>query len=122
MADDGEPQSGSTWSVTEWVHVQKAGGDKVLAFAQLDPRSSGSGVREPVAPRPSPADEAELRATLQEVAPHVTDELPQNLVCDRIMGYTIEEMAPRQGIARRTVLRRLQRVLARQRDAAPPRS
>lgn len=38
MADDGEPQSGSTWSVTEWVHVQKAGGGQGAGLRPARPQ------------------------------------------------------------------------------------
>lgn len=101
--------------------AQKAGGGRVLAFAELDPEASGMAACDVPARPAAPADEEELRAVLQEVAPHVADPLLQNLVCDRIMGYTNEEIALRRGVSRRTVVRRLQGVVAKPGDGGPPR-
>lgn len=86
----------------------KAGGGKVMAFAQLEPAAPGMSVGDARSPSQGPADEADLRALLISLVPDLTDPLLQDLVCDRIMGFSIAETAGRRGISTRSVIRKLQ--------------
>lgn len=86
----------------------KSGGGTVVAFAQLDAAVAGATVGLAVAKPSGPTTEQELRDLLVALVPGLTDVFLQDLVCDRIMGFTIAEIAGRRGISVRSVIRKLQ--------------
>lgn len=89
----------------------KAGSGRVVAFADLDSSHSTPMPAWPdtIPASPSaPADEAELRRLLLSLFPSLTDPRLQDLVCDRIMGCTIGEIASNQGMTEHQVSRKLQ--------------
>ena len=89
----------------------KAGAGKVVAFADLDSSDSTHpgnwGDTFPASPN-SPADEVELRRLLLSLFPSLTDPRLQDLVCDRIMGCTIAEIASNHGMTEHQASRKLQ--------------
>lgn len=94
--------------------ARKAGGGKVLAFTDVDPPppgTNGMAIDDVPARQAMPIDEAGLRRALAALVPDLTDPLLQDLVSDRIMGFTAEEIAERQGISIRSVYRKLRVVI-----------
>lgn len=94
----------------------KAGGGRVQAFSELD-TSEHDGLAHSLTTRPIllevPSDEAELRRLLQTLVPDLTDPRLQNIVCDRIMGCTLEEIAQRNQLSEHTVGRKLRLLIRR---------
>lgn len=96
--------------------AQKAGSGRVIAFAEIGPATPGPRVRItfdcPDRDR-APGDEAEVRSRLLSLAPEFAEPAIQDLACDRIMGFTIGEIAARNGMSPRTVIRKLQLLVRR---------
>lgn len=95
--------------------AQKAGGGRVVSFTEIA-RPTGDdapAAADPAARPESPADEADVRRLLVAFSPDLADPLLQDLVCDRMMGFTVEETAARHGISGRSVIRKLQLLIRR---------
>lgn len=94
----------------------KAGAGRVIAFADIEPATPGARVRTafdcPDRDH-APGDEAEVRRRLESLAPELSEPTLQDLACDRIMGFTIGEIAARNGLSPRTVIRKLQLLVRR---------
>jgi RNA polymerase sigma factor (sigma-70 family) len=91
-------------------HSLKRGAGRVAAFSELSTNTTEMLNHEVLQPRLSdkgPADEAALRQLLLSLSPELTDPALQDLVCDRIMGHTLEEIAERNELSQRTVMRKL---------------
>lgn len=94
----------------------KAGAGRVQAFSELalgEPDGLSSLLKNPAALLEDPASETELRQLLQALVPDMTDPQLQNIVCDRIMGCTIEEIAERNHLSEHTVQRKLRLLIRR---------
>lgn len=94
----------------------KAGAGRVIAFAEIEPATPGARVRTAFdCPdrAHAPGDEAEVRWRLESLAPELAEPVLQDLACDRIMGFTIGEIATRNGLSPRTVIRKLQLLIRR---------
>ena len=94
----------------------KSGAGRVQVFSELESGESDglSGLLKNSSVVPEdPRDEAELRQLLQALVPDLTDPKLQNIVCDRIMGCTIEEIAERNHLSEHTVQRKLRLLIRR---------
>lgn len=99
----------------------KAGAGRVQAFSELasgEPDGLSSLLKNPTALLEDPAGETELRQLLQALVPDMTDPQLQNIVCDRIMGCTIEEIAERNHLSEHTVQRKLRLLIRRLKSRA----
>lgn len=97
-------------------HSVKAGGGRVQAFSELD-TSEHDGLAHSLTNRPIllevPSDEAELRRLLQTLVPDLTNPKLQNIVCDRIMGCTLEEISQRNQLSESNVSLKLRLLIRR---------
>lgn len=97
-------------------HSVKAGGGRVQAFSELGTNEHNGLAHSPTT-RPImleiPSDEAELRRLLRTLVPDLTNPKLQNIVCDRIMGCTLEEIAERNQVSEHTVGRKLRLLIRR---------
>ena len=94
----------------------RAGGGRVVAFSELHSAATGvlPGDLSHMAQADSfPTNESEMRRMLVSLAPELSDEKLLDLVCDRIMGFTIEETSGRKDISQRTIQRKLKLLVDR---------
>ncbi|MFN9375093.1 MAG: sigma-70 family RNA polymerase sigma factor [Planctomycetaceae bacterium] len=99
----------------------KAGAGRVQVFSELDsgePDGLSGLLRSPSVLSQDPRDEAELRQLLLALVPDMTDPKLQNIVCDRIMGCTIEEISERNQISEHAVLRKLRLLIRKLRSGS----
>lgn len=94
----------------------KAGGGRVQAFSELEPPDHDGLAHlltRPSHPLDESTNEAELRQLLRTLIPDVADHQLQDIVCDRIMGCTLEEIAQRNQLCEYTVGRKLRLLIRR---------
>jgi RNA polymerase sigma factor (sigma-70 family) len=114
-------------SIDQWrrhaaVH---AGSGEVRLFSELESAcaiESGHSFDNLVARPTAPSDEAELRQLLLTLVPDLTDPEMQDIACDRIMGFSIEEIARERSLTEHRVSRKLRFLILKlrastQRDA-----
>ncbi|MFM8286832.1 MAG: ECF-type sigma factor [Planctomycetaceae bacterium] len=91
-------------------HALKRGGGRVAVFTDLSTATTEKLEKEVLQWGLSdvgPTDETGLRQLLLSLSPELTDPTLQDLVCDRIMGHTLEEIAERNQLSQRSVIRKL---------------
>jgi DNA-directed RNA polymerase specialized sigma24 family protein len=90
---------------------QRRGGGQVLdeaALAAPDARDLCASLAEVPGPEPSPALVAQVAEQCQRLLHALGDPELQQIAVRKLEGYTVEEIAARQGLVPRTVQRRLQ--------------
>jgi len=94
----------------------KAGAGKVWAFSELEgaiPPQVPPPLESVAAPLEAPTNDQEVRRLLLALVPDLTDPQLQDLVCDRIKGYTVDEIARNNNVSEHAVYRKLRLVIRR---------